>query len=182
MSSCFLYLDTIRSRKNQGYVKSNSSKKNDENSISNNPLTSKGAKILFDGLRDMNSNINILHAYETLINSDCMDAFGKYIQQNKHVQDVIIGSKIDDNGIETLTPYLDGNNNLKSLSFNWNRSITDKSIPYFIKMIESSTIEYFEARQTQITKAGIFILPTVKNKLRNKSSTIMLNDKLVSFF
>ncbi len=65
---------------------------------------------------------------------------------------VLNQNKISDKSIEILAPYLDGNITFKRLDWSGDRRITDKSIPFLVKMIESSHIEDMDVDNTSITQ------------------------------
>ncbi len=91
-------------------------------------------------LRITSSSIKEINLrFNEQIDDECMKSLGEYIKSNKSIEEILLGSiNISDTVIEILVPYLDGNTTFKRLSLIGNRGITDKSIPYLVKMIESS--------------------------------------------
>ncbi len=113
--------------------------------------------MLFDILRAINSSIKEVELdYNNQINEECMKSLGEYIKSNKSIEGISLGyNKISDAGIEILASYLDGNTTFKRLMMDWNKGITDKSIPLLVKMIESSHIENMGIDGTSITQKNI---------------------------
>ena len=110
--------------------------------------------MLFDMLRTTNSSIKEIYLhYNEQINDKCMKSVGEYIKSNKSIEGIWLGNNnISDAGIEILAPYLDGNTTFKRLDLSNNRRITDKSIPFLVKIIESSHIEEMGINNTSITQ------------------------------
>ena len=134
--------------------------------------------MLFDMLRTNNSSIkDIRLSGNQQINDECMKSVGEYIKYNKSIEVISLNSnKISDAGIEILAPYLDGNTTFKELSFNWNKGITDKSIPYFVNMIESSHIVDMDISGASITQKNIIdvCVPLTINRIKYDSTEVDL--------
>lgn len=82
-----------------------------------------------------------------------------------------------DAGIEILAPYLEGNTALKSIDFYESQGITDKSIPFLMKMIGSSHIEDIDIDGTSITQRN-FIAPLLAlNSFKYGSTQLNLSYK-----
>ncbi len=113
--------------------------------------------MLFDMLRTTNSSIEYINLDSNKkINDECMKSLGEYIKSNKCIEEIRLkNNKISDAGIEILVPYLDGNTTFKEISFNGNRGITDKSIPFLVKIIESLLIEDMRIKYTSMTQKNI---------------------------
>ena len=112
-----------------------------------------------------------------------MESLGNYIKNNPHIEiiDLINFSsernKITDKGIEILSPYLEGNKTFKKLKLDKNKGITDKSIPFLMKMIETLNIINIDTRETSITDPSIFLLPFIINILKYGYDKIDFNSK-----
>lgn len=139
--------------------------------------------MIFDALKSSGSRVKLLDMKSNeKIDDDCMKLLGEYIKPNQYIEDIDIGStNVSDEGVKTLTPYLDGNVTLKSLSFYGNTKITDKSIPMLIKMIESSNILDLGIDHTLITQRNATIPPLTCNIVRCGYDRLDFFSKWVSF-
>ncbi len=113
--------------------------------------------MLFDMLRTTNSSIKEVYLNKNKqINDECMKSLGEYIKSNKSIEMISLSSNnISDAGIEILAPNIDGNTTFKQFDFGGDYRITDKSIPFLVKMIESSHIENLGVTNTSITQENI---------------------------
>ena len=146
------------------------------NSLSSNKITSKGASLLFNTLKECKSSVETISLYINELDDDCMKSFGEFIQNNNTVKNIIIGdNKITDKGIEILPPYLIGNITINELNVKGNKGITDKSVPLLIEIIQKSIIE--DIRETSITNKNIIVVPLIENKLKNGSDKIYMSDR-----
>lgn len=151
------------------------------NSLSGNQLTSTGASLLVNTLKvnqvtimkiDLGMNLNL--------NDTCMKSIGEFIRCNNFIEQLNLRStQISDTGIEMFVPYLNGNETFKYIDFTWNNRITDKSIPFLIKMIESSSIEKIVIKDTSITEQNILSIPLIENAIKHGSSVLNIDSKWV---
>lgn len=147
---------------------------NDILSLSENPITSSGARILFETLIKFKSLISLINIRDTLVDDDCMMSLGELLQNNDTIQTLVIGGGknvlckdiITDKGIENLAPYLQGNISLEYLDFSGFKGITDKSISYFMEIIENSNIEFIYLHETDAINQKLLLAPLAKNILR----------------
>lgn len=112
------------------------------------------------------------------MNDDCVMSLGEYVRNNRSLEGIYIGNnKITDKGIEILSRYLAGNITLKEVGISGNRKITDASITYLIKMIETSHIENIAFSWTGISKKNVLIVPLAANLLKNGSKKLDFFEK-----
>ena len=135
--------------------------------------------MLFDTLRTTNSSIKgILLSGNEQINDECMKSVGEYVKSNKSIEVILLArTKISDAGIEILAPYLDGNTTFEWLYLKDNNGITDKSIPLFLKIIESSHIQSIDILGTSISQKKVFVIPLASNTVKNGLSDLSLFEK-----
>eukprot|EP00300_Choanocystis_sp_HF-7_P008259 c15813_g1_i1.p1 GENE.c15813_g1_i1~~c15813_g1_i1.p1 ORF type:complete len:173 (+),score=10.61 c15813_g1_i1:881-1399(+) len=127
--------------------------------VCGNNITSKGASVLFDTLKECNSNVSILDFYDNQLDDECMKQLGEYLQDNEYVNEMGLGgNEITDKGIEILLEYLVGNITLKELNLVGNKGITDASAPYLIHAIKKSCI-------TKLVLTWIFISAAAKQEI-----------------
>lgn len=145
-------------------------------------ITSKGACLLFDFMKDSNkSSIIEFSLSENHINDESMHSLGDLLKNNKYFESVNIGgysnkgNNITDKGIEILLPYLIGNTSLKSIEFSQNKGITNKSIPIFLKIIKDSNIYNLDINGTLIIDESIFAYPLIENYLRSDEKEIRID-------
>lgn len=133
--------------------------------------------MLFDCLR--NSQAGIKHIdinFTKIFNEVSMKSLGEYIKQNKSIEHILISStQVSDVEIEILTPYLNGNTTLKRLDLSSNKNMTDKSIPFLMKMIETSKIEKIHIYNTSITNPAILEVPLALNALKHQSNCLRVS-------
>jgi len=148
------------------------------NSLERNKITSKGASLLFNTLKECKSSIEIINLYGNELNDDCMESLGEFIQNNQTIKGIDIGSnKITNKGIEVLLPYLIGNITIKKFDIYGNKGITDKSVPLLIEIIHKSHIEDIFIIGTSITNRNILVIPLAENILKNGSDKIDVERK-----
>ncbi len=137
--------------------------------------------MLFDMLRTTNSSVKEIwlnNIYQ--INDECMKQLGEYIKYNKSIEGISFdNNNISDAGIEILAPYLDGNTTFKTLNLSENEGITDKSIPFLVRMIESSHIEDINIDDTSIAQENIIdvYVSLACNIIKYGSTKLYLYDK-----
>lgn len=144
-------------------------------------------KILFDI-----ENLNIIHLffnniliskeiniksisfdYNIKFNNDIINSLGICIENNLNIEYISIQNyTFKDNHIEILLPYLKYNKNIKSLDFSSSKKITNKSIQYFIDIINNSNIIDIKTNNTLITENKIFFFNLINNLFKNKHETI----------
>ncbi len=137
--------------------------------------------MLFDILRTTNSSIKEIWLNDDkYINDECMKSVGEYIKFNQSMEEILLGkNKISDAGIEIFAPYLDGNTTFKRLPIDYNKGITDKSIPLLVKMVESSHVERMGVNFTSITQESIInvYVPLACNVFKYGSTQLNLPSK-----
>lgn len=88
------------------------------------------------------------------------------INSDTSIKDIDMSyAKITHKGIVKLQSCLEGNTTLERLDFSYCKQITDESVPFFIRIIESSHIETIAISETKITQKNALIGPLAKNKL-----------------
>lgn len=103
-----------------------------------------------------------------------MKSIGEYIQSIKSVKRLGLSSNnITNKGIEIFTPYLEGNISLQHLFLEYNKGITEKSLPTLIKMITSSLIHNLSPPPS-ISKDALAPY-TVENAFKGAASELELN-------
>jgi len=123
------------------------------NSLWNNKITSKGASLLFNALKEYNKSIvEKIYLSGNELDDDCMKSLGEFIKNNQTIININIGYKITDKGIEILLPYLIGNITIKKINIYGNKGITDKSVPLLIEIIQKSNIQDINIYETSITE------------------------------
>lgn len=142
-------------------------------------ISSTGAIQLFDALKQSNSKIVELYLRDhRTFEDDCMKSIGEYIQSNKYIQGITLNNtSISDTSIELLAPYLDGNTTFKSIHFSGCEKLTNKSLPFLTKMIESSAITYIDISLTSITEQSALTVLTTRNIIRYGSHQLHIIGK-----
>lgn len=108
-----------------------------------------------DALIRCNSSIQLLWLGDNRFDDNCMVFIGKYLQQNPNIKEVFLGeNEITDKGIEIISEYLTGNVTLRELSFRFNREVTDKSMPFFVKISKESCIKKLDLEYTLLSEAN----------------------------
>lgn len=80
-----------------------------------------------------------------------MKALVQFVQDNEHLEDLMLnGRDINDTFFEMLSECLIGNTRLNMLGVIFNKSITDKSVPYFLEIAKKSHI-----KETMLWKTSI---------------------------
>ncbi len=124
----------------------------ENHSLYQNTITTKGAAVLFDTLKECNSVISHLSLPGNQFDDDCMNQLGEFIQENEYLQALNIGeAKITDKGVKILSEYLIGNTILEKLYLNYNKGITDASAPYLIEIAKKTCISTIYFDHTRIT-------------------------------
>lgn len=145
-------------------------------------MSSTGATILFNALREGNSTIQDINLQENQFDDECMVSLGQYLKGNVNIKRLNLGSsKITDKGIEVLGSYLNGNTMFKSISFQGCRGLTDKSSSLLIKMVELSRIEYISILLTSITQQYALTAPLANNVIKYGLEELNLKEKYVFF-
>ena len=97
--------------------------------------------MLLDTLRECNSVVSWLNLLNNDLDDECMKQLGEYVQDNEYLEKLWLGSnKVTDKDIEIISEYLIGNTKLKELELQYNKEITDKSVPYLIEIAKKSRV------------------------------------------
>lgn len=152
---------------------------NENNSLSSNQLSSQAASMLFDKLRTSNSSIKeVFLSNNKHVDDTCMKSLGEYIKFNKFVEKVSLEqTETSDTGIETLTPYLVGNNTLKGLFFNECKRVTDKSISFLLNMVEASCVGKLGLDDTSVTNMNALYVPLACNLVKMGSAKFDFSER-----
>lgn len=128
-------------------------------------VTSKGAIMLFDTLRECNAIVSTLILSGNKLDDDCMSSLGELISHSDYLEILnICNNNITDKGIELLSDHIIGNGKLKDLNLSNCGQITDASFPIFMELAKSSSITYIEVWGTSISDSN----ETKINKAFNK--------------
>lgn len=139
-------------------------------------ITSKGAIKLFNWLNMKKSKITKLVMRGNNLDDECMQSLGEYIQGNQYLETVSLESnKLTSVGIEILAPYLDGNTALKILDLQENRNLWKLPASLLVKMIESSHLCYINLWFTSINQKEMIVIPLAQNVLKYGLPNLMLN-------
>lgn len=111
-----------------------------------------------------------------MLDDECMTSLGLYIKSSKSVERVDLSHNfITNQGIRILANYLDGNTSLRLLIINYQNEINDKSIPFLLKMIESSYIQGISIYGTSITRKNELAIPLARNVLKSGSPLLCVD-------
>lgn len=140
------------------------------NSFAGNNITSKGASLLFNTLRESKLNVRTVNLYRNQLDDDCMKSLGFYVKENNNVEGVFIGeNNITDKGIGAFSSSIIGNVTLKKFGISSNDEITNRSVPVLINLIEKSSIESICTYGTSISQSNIFAVALSMNIFKNGS-------------
>jgi len=144
--------------------------------LSSNKITSKGANILFDTLKNNQISIETAYIDGNDLDDECMASLGELINNNKTIKEIRLSGnyfkngRITDRGIEIFSQYLIGNKNLIYLSLSYNSMITGSSVPIFEEILKNSKLETLELYGTSIISQqhGLFILAAINSLINGK--------------
>lgn len=151
------------------------------NSLIANDITSKGASLLLNTLKNNKVSIQTFWLSNARLNDDFFQVFGEYVKEMESLVDVDIGfNDISDSGLKALIPYIDGNRSLKKLILNGNKAITNASFSTFVKMIEVSSIVELDAKFTSFDKSKDISFLLALNCVKYGSTKLELFSKNLS--
>lgn len=143
-----------------------------------NEITSNGVATLLNALAKQGIPTNKLYLNRNPIDNTCMKSVGEYIKQNKNLEEIGLSvTNISDAGIEIIAPYVCKNTTLTKIFFFGNQAMTDKSLPLFLKMIESTNIERIDLRNTAIQDVKPLLIPMIHNMIRRGCEKISFPSK-----
>lgn len=152
-------------------------KNSSKGSLDGNNITSNGASLLLQALRESNSTISFLSLVRNPLDDGFVNQLGEFIRENQYILSIFLDeSNITDKGIEILSGYMVGNATLKVISFNLNEGITDKSIPILIKIIETSHIDVILIRGTTISKMNVLVIPLAQSMVKHGSTALAISN------
>lgn len=109
--------------------------------------------MLFDTLKECNSNVSNLNLSYNQLDDECMKHLGEYLHYNEHIETIRLGyNYATDKGVEILSEYLIGNIALRQLYLNGSKGITDASVPHLIEMVNKSCITNIALWGTSISE------------------------------
>ncbi len=125
-------------------------------------------------LRTTKSSLNVLDLNSNqMIDDECIKSLGEYIKSNKSIKSINMSyTKISDAGIEILAHYLNGNETFKYLYLCGNHNLTEKSIPFLMKIIEISGVEDVRIDYSPIKHSIALIAPSACNAIKYGSKKI----------
>lgn len=142
-------------------------------SLSNNQISSRSSYQLFRTL-SICPGITTIDLKGNLFDDGVMEMIGKFLHSNYTVEYVDIGSRITDDGVRIIAPYLHGNDRIKYLNFSFNRGITNNAIIYLNDIASNSVIENIFVYETSITLRNALAIPLAVNKLKGCSDKFSL--------
>lgn len=103
------------------------------------------------------------------IDDKCVDALGNYLSSNQYITTLgLAETKMSNEGVKTLTKYLDGNKTLRNLYFlRTNSSNPDLSNHDVAKLYKNSRIESLIDNEINPYRTRVVLIPGLKNKIRN---------------
>ncbi len=123
--------------------------------------------MLFDTLRKCKSVVSILNLSNNQLDDNCMKSLGEYLEGNDYLIKLFVGGRqITDKGIKVVSEYLTRNNVLKILYFTFHKGITDASVPFLVKMIESTHLEVVLVNSTSINHINAIEIALACNKIK----------------
>lgn len=132
---------------------------------------------MFNTLRECKSIVSHIELRNNHIDDACMKALGEFIKDNNHLEELNIGNnQISDEGIEMLSNYFAGNKGLEGLYINGNRHITDVSVSYLLKMIESSCIKTIGTYRISMIKKNPLAIPLANNVMKYQHTCLFLEE------
>lgn len=84
-------------------------------------------------------------------------------------------TQISDTGIKILTPYLESNKTFKRLFIAGNEGITDRSIPFLVKMVETSSLDDIDIDGSSIVEKHIIYISLVCNRIKIRPRKLTLS-------
>lgn len=124
---------------------------------------------LLNSLKAQPYSIRDLDISDNLIDKECMDVVGEYIQSSKALKNLAIGDHIGDKGLKILARYLQGNVTLRTLDLYGNEKISSKSINILKYVIETTNIKDIHVRETNI-KPPNALIPSLALRLIESGS------------
>lgn len=134
---------------------------NSYNSLSENQITSKGAALLFDTLRELDAKTNHVNLNGNRLDDACIEPLGEYIRRSGFIQSIDIGNnyefernEISDKGIEILSDYIIGTTSFKNLDIHGNYLISESSLPYLFDIAKMSGAKVINLYKSQVSFAN----------------------------
>lgn len=162
---------------------------NEYNSLAKNKITSKGASLLFDFLREYKINVESIVLASNQIDDSCVTTLGDFLKGNLSIESIDLSGmmqdtygKLTDKGMETLSQYMDRSCSLKRLNISRNNLITDVGLPYLYKIITGSMIKELIFWGTSIKSSGPLIFVAIEmNKLKIGEPKISISNRYVCY-
>lgn len=115
-------------------------------------MTSKGAKLLFETLKECKSSATRITIIHNFIRDDCMESLCQFMERNNFLEILDISyNLITDNAIEILSEALPGNTVLKDLHLTGCRSVTDASYGHLRNIATRTYIESISCNETALS-------------------------------
>lgn len=151
-------------------------------SLSHNNISSKGASLLFDAIRERKIKIKSLLLGENDLSDDCMMSLGKLLNDNQSIEKVDISGHSDqeggvtDYGIAALQNEMKTGTSLRCLNIANYRKITDSSSSDILKIIELSNLDedIYHRAPISTMRNEIHIAISI-NKIKNGNEHIRIS-------
>lgn len=123
-----------------------------DNSMQGNGLSLKGVSLLCKTLKNCDSPVERLSLAGNQIDDECMEAIGKYLQENDRINHLnLSNNKLTDIGIKILSKHIVGNRSLTILDLSDNRDLIDEAIPFIEDMVKVTCIREVLLEDTSVT-------------------------------
>lgn len=121
-------------------------------SLGGNKITSKGAAILFNTLKQNKCRVFTLYLCRNQLDDTCMGSLGEYLKTNPPLVHIsLINNCITDKGVGVLSTYLGSNDTLRFCGLAGNENITDSSLPNLVNILQKSRIDDFFLVNTSLS-------------------------------
>ncbi len=147
-------------------------------SLEESNISSAGANVFFDTLIKCKANTKSMSLRGNCLDDDCMETIGRFIKMSNFLEVLDLRTNvITDKGIKLISPFLIGNQTLKSFLIGGNKNITNESIPHLIKITMSTNITELYAGVSALSKLNLVIPFLVENRLKNQCNVIEYSNK-----
>lgn len=112
--------------------------------------------MLFRSLIKCKSLVLAIWLTGNLLDDDCLENLGEFVQSNKMMESFNIGyNRITDKGMEIITEFVIGNTSLQFIGLEGNEDITEKSMNNIIEIAKKTHITSLYIYDTQISDQSI---------------------------
>lgn len=148
------------------------------NRLWKNNLGSKGVSMVFNTLSKCKGNLTSINIFKNNQDDDFFPSLANFLNIKKEINVLFLGGskKITDSGLKLFSELIAQDSSVNMLYFDACPGVTDKSVPFLIKIIQTLNVEEIGVNKTSISDKERLKLYTEISRMRHGKDAIYICD------